>query len=811
MHTFFRTSVRLWLCNFILISLQGPVAWSQSVEPPQTESVSALEEITVTAQKRSENLQVVPIAISAFTSDELGTYSIRDLSDVAKLTPNVTLDAGSFAGGSRSVLSAFIRGIGQSDFAFNFDPGVGVYLDGVYLGRTVGANVGLLDVERVEVSKGPQGTLFGRNTIGGAINVVTREPSDKFNFTGEVTGGSFQRLDVNAFADMPISDTVRSSLAFSSQSREGYLKRIPFSMAGFVVDPKFTANTYDYPDREGGIGQWAARGKLHWLPSDSFDAELTADYSRVRASNAPQTLIEPVEAGLLALNHLCINTPAPVLGAIGLGFVCGPRSVIGTSLAGANVDADPNNDRALFDSRFLTGDIDKSYATDNSFEHSENYGVGLTLNWDLSGGTSLKSITAYRELDWEAGSDLDGSPLEILAVDNVLKQHQFSEELQLVGNLVSDRLKYVVGAFYYDEYAKTNDYVPIGGNLLQIYSPDDLNTTAWALFTNINFKLTDLIGLTVGGRYTEERKDILVEQQDLNALAYKAAGCFPVTDACRIALGFPDPGNALSYAPPTRPKRTFTNFSPRVGVEFHVAEATMLYASYSEGYKTGSWTTRLSNPVTELSSFRPEEATTYEVGIKSGSNRVRVNAAAFFTDYSDIQLNFQEGVSPVIKNAGDAEIYGAEVELTALLTDGFTLRSAAGYQHAEYTHLDPGALGITLDSKLPKTPEWMFSLAPEYELRFSNGTGMRFVVNYTHTDSVFNDTENTTLIDRPDVDDLGASVSFLAAEHWEFTVGGTNLLDERYLTAGQAQVAGGLYYGTYSRPREWYASFRFTF
>ncbi len=187
-----------------------------------------LEQVTVTATRRSENIQDVPIAVTAVTSEQLESKGINDVAKLSAVAPNVTLDAGTPFSGSDTVLAAYIRGIGQNDFAFNQDPGVGVYVDGVYLARSVGSNTSMLDVERVEILKGPQGTLFGRNTIGGAISIITREPGKEFMFKGSVTGGTFNRMDVQATADLPFSDTVRTSLSVSSAKRDGYQRRIPF-------------------------------------------------------------------------------------------------------------------------------------------------------------------------------------------------------------------------------------------------------------------------------------------------------------------------------------------------------------------------------------------------------------------------------------------------------------------------------------------------------------------------------------------------------------------------------------------------------
>src|SRR6266704_1379548 len=212
-------------CRFALAAVAATAA---SVLIGAAAFAEGLEEIVVTAQKRSENVQKVPIAITAFTAETIQSKGLNNLHALSNLTPNVNLDGGAPFSGDSSVLSASIRGIGQDDFAFNLDPGVGVYLDGVYLARTVGANQNLLDVDRIEILKGPQGTLFGRNTIGGAISVVTHTPGNEFAVSARLTGGSFNRRDIAVMADLPISSTLFSSVTFSSETRDGYEKRIAY-------------------------------------------------------------------------------------------------------------------------------------------------------------------------------------------------------------------------------------------------------------------------------------------------------------------------------------------------------------------------------------------------------------------------------------------------------------------------------------------------------------------------------------------------------------------------------------------------------
>lgn len=827
------------------------------------EAQTALEEIVVTAQKRSENVQDVPISISAYTAEKLQERSVGDVASLSSMTPNVTFDAGSSFSGSSSVLSAYIRGIGSSDFAFNIDPGVGVYVDDVYLARTVGANQDLLDVERVEVLKGPQGTLFGRNTIGGAIRIVTREPGKAFGGKVDLTSGSFDRAQVRGYVDLPITDSLRSSVAIGFHQRDGYQKRIPYpSSSSFVAnsDADFTHQGIGTSDRAGGDDNWNVRGKLLWDNGGRVKVTLGSDYTRIDQEATATSLIDtsanipfvfavtadrgtdfglgptalydgasglpPNGFNFAGLYNFCIGATAQEIAARNAQFLCGDRGTLERpgkilpGLASVNVDGDPNNDRLPLNNSFITGDPDTTYATGNNYSKLSTFGYGATINFDLTDSVALKSISAYRELHWSTGMDLDGTPMEMLALSFEMNQRQFSEELQLLGSFADDAVKYVVGGYYFEESGDLHDYVVFSEGLLQVDGPNDLETENYALFGQLDWRLSDLIGVTLGGRYTNETKHFEGFQSDLNGFNYKVtgfpAGNVPIPDFLRAAAGFPNPNQPLRYYVAGVQEKTFSNFSPKAGLQLHLNDDLMMYGSYSVGYKTGGWTTRLTNPRPDAPDFEEEEATTIELGIKSTllANSLQVNAAVFTTDYSDIQLNQVQGVSPTLVNAGDAQIDGAELEVTAALVDGFTLDAAVGYADAYYTSVrsdvvlaaNPFQAGLFKDAELPRTPKWKYSLSPRYEFTLGGGGVLMFLADWTHISESWQDAERTYAIQRPETDLVGASVTYRdSADQWSLSVGGTNLLDDRYVVAGGANLAGGLITGTYNRPREWYA------
>lgn len=808
-------------------------------------ALAQVDTITVTAQKREQNVQDVPIAISAYGAEALTERAVTSVAGLSNISPNVTLDAGTPFSGTSGVLSAYIRGIGANDFAFNIDPGVGVYLDGVYLARTIGANQELLDIERIEVLKGPQGTFFGRNTIGGAISIITHAPGDEFAFKGDVTTGSYDLLQVRASVDIPLSDTLKSSVSVSTKDRKGYMKRIDFfDPVAYNVEPlqSFLAAGFGSDgNREGSDESWNARVKLLYDPGTSFRATLSADYSDADQGQIANSLIATTGAvfagtyncaieGVIAVGTECGFGPPSFAYIGGIGGTTGIAD--NPTIFGVNVDADPFNDRSPYDDRFLTGDPDLTFATGNNFSKVENYGVHLTLDFDLGENAAIKSISAYRNLDWRVGMDLDGSPLNFLHTSFTTDQWQFSQEVQLTGSGIDDRLNYVLGGYYFIEKGDLHDYVTFAEGLLQVDGPNDLETKNFAFFGQVDFKATEWASILLGGRYTHEDKDFEGGQTDRNGLTYKilnfigvpeCASIVPtISEACRIAAGFPNPGEPLRYYIAGTQNKKFNNFSPKVGLQLFPTDGLMGYFTWSKGYKTGGWTTRLSNPLPFAPDFDEEKATTYEAGFKSVffDSKVQLNAAAFTTKYEGIQLNFQQGVSPTIQNAGDARIKGFEVEAVFAPTPALTINASAGYTDAYYTDVlgpaqvapNPLQAGVIPDGDLPKTPKFKFNISPRYEATLGNSGVVVFLVDYTHTSSSWNDTERTFLLLRPKTDILNASITYREpGGRWDVTVGGTNITDERYLITGQAQIAGGQIYGTYNRPAEWYARLGLSF
>ncbi|MEO0972253.1 MAG: TonB-dependent receptor, partial [Pseudomonadota bacterium] len=484
-------------------------------------AIAQVEEVIVTARKLEENLQSTPVTVSAFTEQGLRNRGITNNAEIGLFTPNVVFDTtSSFAG--TDTFQAFIRGVGQSDFALNTDPGVGVYVDGVYYSRAPGAVINLLDIERVEVLKGPQGTLFGRNSIGGAVNIITREPSDESLAFGEITYGRFDRVEARgAVSGGIIEGVLAGSVAFSADTRDGYQTRLNFgadTALGGPSDASPTAIpldqllvTADSAGRDPGAkAGGTVRTKLRWTPNDEFAFTLTADATVRRDAANPTTLLEvDPEFSLGGLYNTCVNIPADVLVDLG---PAGPPCL--SPFLPTSANADGSRPDLLFNEQFIPDDIDTSFATGANFANLTQYGIAGTAQWAINDQLTLKSITAYRQLRSDFGLDIDSSPVVFDQTTFTIDTDQISQELQL--NWQTGRFDATAGVFYLDEDGSQVDNVPIAGGLIQVAGGFEHDTRSWAIFGEGNYDITPTFSLIFGVRYSEDEKELILNQQNLN-------------------------------------------------------------------------------------------------------------------------------------------------------------------------------------------------------------------------------------------------------------------------------------------------------
>lgn len=811
------------------------------------EETVGLTDIVVTAQKRAENVQDVPVAITAVSGEMLQSKGINDVASLAGQAPSVTLKSTAGFGGSTATLYSYIRGIGQNDFAFNLESGVGIYVDGVYLARNIGANVDLLDLERVEVLKGPQGTLFGRNTIGGALSIVTRDPGDEWKFKAEATTGRFNRIDFRGSIDAPlVPGVLHAGFAVSTRHRDGYQKRIPYTgptdgnpifllaTNGATGGPlntntdeslRFPITGSGRSTDAGDQNQTSFRAKFVWTPSDRFKARLIADYLTVDQAAAPFSLLQVNQVAYVAIYNTCITGVQGIYDGVGAltGFGSGISALCNTprgnpaSPTGVAPSLGSEAGRHLpYDNRYVIRNADgsinpnQSYASGANFDEVENWGLNFQMEYELNDALQVKSITGYRDLESKFGVDIGGAPFSALNPTFADQEKQFSQELQLIGKVWDNRWNFVLGGYYFNESGSHDDGVPFTGGLIQINAPNSTyNTKSYAAFMHNNIALIpDRLGVTLGARYTHENKSFTGTQRDENNFGGLLLGLPPFV--------YPNPADLFRLYPLGQNRQKFNNFSYRVGAEYKFSKDVMLYASYATAFKGGGWTTRLTvpnfNPVTfaplPAPTFGPEKAKTAEIGLKSQflDRRVRLNIAAFETQYDNIQLTFQNSTSPVTANGGNGRIRGVEAELNTQFTPEWSLDASAGYLDAEYQRVQTG-VPLNGNEQFVNTPKWTLQAGTSYRIDVSGGS-FTPRLDWTYATRVFNDEANTALLATPARSLVNGSLTYQFPNgNMEIQAGVTNIFDKRVIQSGYTN-AEAIFAGTYNRPREWFLTFR---
>src|SRR5262249_22720294 len=532
----------------------------------------------------------------------------------------------------------------------------------------------------------PQGTLFGANTIGGAISVVTHNPGDTPRFVGTVVGGEFNRVDMGFTADIPITDNLLSSITVASQNQTGWARTIPYptnspyGMSSFVVDPDtaYPKAGYQTSDTWGGTGVGNIRGKLVWKASDNLSLTVTGDYTPEEPTALPYTVLATYFGNLSyptfsTLYNLCISNDAasmpaaifanggppgpPIVppgsppaqtNALFAGLCSQPRAhVPGLSIGGApllgagyvggppgpyNINNHPgtaylgtNQPRIWFDlAATQTGSIDTTYSTGPNFARNDVFGGSATGIYHLGDGLDLKSITGYRQIKWNIGTDLDGTPETFQEVTDAQHQWQVSQEFQFLGKALDNNLNYVAGLYYFKEAGYVHDYVPFE-SILYVYDvANDVENTDYAAFLNLDYRLSNW-GFTAGGRYTHVKTNFLGGQSDLNS--------FPLGSTLwPLATGTP----FLRYFPDIPDSQSRNIFDPKLGIQYHFSNNVMAYASWAKGFKQGGWTTRLQATIDSplAARFAPEYSETYELGLKSEffDHRLQVNTAVYYTN-----------------------------------------------------------------------------------------------------------------------------------------------------------------------------------
>lgn len=807
--------IRRGICSITLVPVVAATIMAFASMAAQAQEASELEEIIVTAQFREQRLQDTPIAITAITDEMLRVRSVDSVFQVANFAPNVSLAPA--PGPFGSSMNAFIRGIGQDDFNFAREPGVGIYIDDVYFPTLTGSVFEVLDLERIEVLRGPQGTLQGRNSIGGAIRLITRKPTGDGGGFAELTFGRFNRIAGHAageFALAPDKLVMRISGVFNE--KDGYQDRLDFA----CVDPA-TAAANGIPSAGigsgsckigtlGGKSYAAGRAHLRWTPSERVDISIVGDLTNDKSEANANTLIAaegtppppspgPQNATPGYGNHF---VPSSLFvsyetfcdpGSVDLGF-----GVFPTSLTGA----------------WCTPPIN----------HVTTWGVAAIMDFQVSDSFSIKSISSYRELTNDWATSTDGSPLGGETGWNAVEGDSFQQELR--ANLsVGDALGLTFGVFYFEQDISNAARIdiPYTGTApafpFDFITDEDFNSESLGVYAQATFRVTDAVNITAGARYSDEEKFQVTRRLDpatggtSGSTIPPFAGCAdPITGVCGT--------------------NTFTTdrVDYRASIDYRWSDGFMTFLSYATGFKSGGVSPRYFF-ANQFLPYGEEEADAIEFGFKSNlaDNRLRLNGSYFVNQYDDQQLG--SSICPDLvppapcladRNLVDSEISGFELEATFAPNDRILIDASYSWIDNEFTRVEPviSPLFIVGSDVPEQTPQNKYNIGIQFDFPFASGASItpRVDVIYEDEKNGFNETRaNGFDFSRPIPLDSYTLVNFnliwrSADDDWEAKFALTNATDKEYFwNYFDISGFGGWAGGQPAPPREWALSMRRNF
>lgn len=729
---------------------------------------AGLEEITVMARRRAENLMSTPVSVTAFGENEIRDRQFERINQIGHATPNVEFREHAASGSSNFAAVAYIRGVGQSDFLASVEPGVGIYVDEGYLGVVSGAVVGLVDVESIQVLRGPQGTLFGRNTIGGAILINSVKPNEEVSGSLDLLAGSDNWYEAKAMVNLPISDTLYSRFSAVKRTRDGYV---------------------DFPNLDGDKGgghedTYGVRAAFRWMPSDELTVDFSADITKSDSDAFPLVLGSHIQNS---------SSHFPVTQAGEHNLIVAPWAT------GQPGEYTTEN--------YYLGETYTSLGSQNT-EGGELdiWGVHLTAEWDM-GWATLKSISYYRDMESHDERDEDASDIDDVAwIGDIMEAEQFSQEFHLSGSAADDRLNWTAGLYYFQD--ETFNANPISFPMFALVSGSLVEKESKAIFGQATYDFTDKWSATFGLRYTDEDRDFIIDDR----LQYITRLWGPFVDAPEGFVFF-EPNEAQIID-----KGKTTASSQETDVYFNLSyqfnDNLMIYGSYSTGFKGGGFVQRLP-PGAVVTSFDPEFVDAYELGFKweNANQTVRLTGAAFYSDYTDLQVTVERGIAPVAENAGDAEMKGLELEFSWLPSENVLLSGGVGYLDASYKGFDPG-VSIPNDNELPSAPELQYTLSGKYTVPVDVFSGTLSVrLDYSWTDDYFMEAANDPWLHQDSYHTLNAAATWISeSENWEVALQGLNITDQYYLTSPHASFENVGWVGvTPARPAQYNirATFRF--
>jgi iron complex outermembrane receptor protein len=822
---------------------------------PIARSAEAIDEVVVTAQFREQNVQSTPIAITAMSAEQLEARGQTSIVEIATKAPSVNLRESNPQGPS---LQAHIRGIGQADFSLAFEPGVGLYVNDVYYSTLTGSVLDLLDLERVEVLRGPQGTLAGMNSIGGAIKLYTKKPDDSGGGFVETTLGSYSRVDVRAGANFTlVPEKLFARISGVSRNQDGYVKRYDFA----CTHPELDA-IYDIPSQtdgrdcllgtEGGKSYVAARGSVRLLASDDLEINVNADVTRDNSEAAPQTLIfvgrasattyTPGTAGLnLSRNYPMYSTAA----VNGLNF-WDPATQTSPFMpyspwagAGDSFTSSPYVNYSTYcDARPADGAAAYCLQPESTVN---GWGANINIEYAFSDSLKLTAISGYRDYEAKWVQDFDATPLSNAMINYKATNWQFSQEARLAANLFDGAVDLVVGGFYLD---RSGTYTGIINQGLLVFTEyDEIPASNWAAFANASWRVTEKLELNAGVRYSEEEKTFRFFR-----------GGRPGVPSTGNPPYFPCVVNGVNYGTVhagfcgmngAEGDYEGDNIDWRAVVQYQWNPELMTYASIATGFKGGGVNPRPYTPAQGYP-FGPENLTAYELGLKSRffDRRMQLNVSGFVNKYSDFIASVFSRVvaapnescfmSPndltcsYFINSGDSTLKGLEVELTLEPVAGLLIDASAALLDFKYDKLsgcapalDPtctapsGGLGAGLryGMKLAYAPERQFSVGAQYAINLNSAGTLTPRLDWSNrSEQQTSAINNNVLAVLPEYALLNGRLTWSSSEDdWQVALQVSNIADKLYYTGIGPNNNSGTTAANPGAPRQWSVSIKRNF
>jgi iron complex outermembrane receptor protein len=717
-----------------------------------TEVVSAQEggiaDIVVTARKMSESAQSVPLSIVALGGDSLKNANIANVQDLQSQVPNLVLQTHP---NDPQGLSLAMRGQKQVDLTLTLDTSVGVYIDGFYNPRSLGLRAGLLDVARVEVLRGPQGTLYGRNTTGGAIALYTNDPVNKVEGLVQGSFGNYKSWELLGVLNVPLNEKLAVRIVGQHNEHGAY------GHDGLGAPLLKERSTF-------------VRGKIKAEPVEGFTATLSGSYQDSSNSGAIVHLIDvrPPTNGGAAVSDFSTSTLAV---AAGLGLARTPANLaIAQKKLESYIGAPPSN---YYD----------SYSTLPQYSDTTIYNAGLDMTAELSDVISVRSLSGYQSIKRASQTDTDATPFPLIGGPRSTNVKYYSQELQLLGNVNS--FNWVVGGYYGNERGHdrtVSDTVPaVSATSPTIYDATVRNKSV-AVFGQATWEFAESWRLTGGARYSWDRRVLISRNSNR-------------TNACVV----PAPGfNAITAAPESRlcPRKFVDKFSDPswlISLDHELSQNVLVYAKVARGYRSGGRNFKGSGNIGTFIDFDPETTTEYEVGVKSYlfDRKVRFNLAAYYDDYKDVQkvatilLPGTLAFSSQTVNAAKARVKGFEADILWRVTDSFTLNAGVGQVDGKYKAFNDLLKGDRSNEPFD-VPEWSFNVGARYVMDTSIGD-LSFQGDYQWQDKFYIDPQSYKVVTFTQPSrGLFSGRSSLNIDSWnsKVSVYGKNLFDKKYLSSG---------------------------